>query len=57
MPTCFASVFHEPVKQEVCFSKEVFESDSPVPIFPLNCSYTLRLYAGEDYVANLTGIA
>jgi hypothetical protein len=49
--------FHEPVKQEVCFSKEVFESDSPVSIFLLNCSHTLKLYNGDDYVANLTGVA
>jgi hypothetical protein len=57
MPICFASVYQEPVKQEVCFSQDVFESDSPVPIFPLSCSHTLKLHAHDDSVANLTGLA
>jgi hypothetical protein len=57
MPMCFASVFHEPVKQEVCFSQDVFESDSPVPIFPLSCFHTLERHAGDDCKANLTGLA
>lgn len=57
MPICFAPLFHEPVKQEVCLSKDVFDSDSPAPVFPLNCFHTLILYAGDDSVANFTGLA
>lgn len=57
MPTCFAPVFREPLKQEVSFSKVVFESDSPIPVFPLKCFHTLRLYASDDSVADFTSLA